>query len=526
MVGLKKKHFHQQAKQKAVEFLRTEPRQLRSIAWVLNVSASSLSGWNGGFDDDMKPYVVSDQRGKAGKVTIEVVRKVVDTARTLKAKNRRLRLKDFPREMNNQLPIALSKKTIEQILIANDLWKTSTRRKRPQFYQNLCQRIPNGLLSLDGSELVVWIDDLGLKFNVELAVDVGSFCHTGYSIDRTETAEAIIRAIEQHRDQWGNPLGVIYDHGRANLSDDVMGYLNTHGIESVPVGPANPKGNGTDEGAFSQMKKTLGTIRLNTSSPQALGRSILQKLIEVYVTMRNQMALRKNEITPLSQMQIPATEAQRQMERQRLVAHKESRKKTPSDPYKTERLHWIVQHHGLILEPPALKRAEECIQYYDVEVIAKSEQAFLKAVNRKSERRTIAYFFGILKNIQQEVDDDSYQLYCRERYNHDTMLKNQRRHEQQHQEQALPTVAEIVNMATEAATASVRYVKELALKKVREWLQELVSSASYIGPIKKQIIDAIGSLKHIDLNQQEQVWNLIEAQLNQKPNTESVTLVS
>jgi hypothetical protein len=490
------------------------------------VPISNLSGWNRGFDDDMQPYVVSDQRGRVGKATIEVVRKVVDTARMLKAKDRRLRLKDFTRGINNQLSVPLSKKTIELILIANDLWKTRTRRKRPQFYQNLCQRIPNGLLSLDGSELVIWIDDLGLKFNLELAVDVGSFCHTGYSIDRTETSAAVIRAIEQHRKQWGNPVGVINDKGSANLSQDVIGYLGTHGIEPVAVGPANPKGNGTDEGAFSQLKKTLGIIRLNTSSPQALGRSVLEKLIEIYVTMRNQMALRKNEITPLAQMQMPVTEVQRQMERQRLVTHKASREKSPSDQHKKKRLQWVVRHYGLNLDPPTLKRAEKCIRYYDLDVIAKSEQAFLKAVNRRPDCQTIAYFFGILKNIQQQTDDDRYQLYCRARYNHDTMLDNQRRHEQQQQEQELPTVVDIVNMAAKAATASVRYVKELGLRKVREWIQELVSSVNYIGPIKKQIIDAIGSLKNIDLNQQEQIWRLIEIQLHPKLDTESVTRVS
>ena len=47
-----------------------------------------------------------------------------------------------------------------------------------------------------------------------------------------------------------------------------------------------------------------------------------------------------------------------------------------------------------------------------------------------------------------------------------------------------------------------------------------------IGSLKKQIIDAIGSLRNLDLNQQEQVWNMIQSILDPKSTTESVTLFS
>jgi hypothetical protein len=71
------------------------------------------------------------------------------------------------------------------------------------------------------------------------------------------------------------------------LSGEVRQYLEAHPIEFVPAGPGNPRGNGTDEGAFSRMKRAIGTIRLDTSSPMALGRSVLHAVISVYVKMRN-----------------------------------------------------------------------------------------------------------------------------------------------------------------------------------------------------------------------------------------------
>jgi len=47
-----------------------------------------------------------------------------------------------------------------------------------------------------------------------------------------------------------------------------------------------------------------------------------------------------------------------------------------------------------------------------------------------------------------------------------------------------------------------------------------------MGPVRKNIQDAIGSLSDLDGKQKEQVWELLESILNQKPGTESVTLVS
>jgi hypothetical protein len=492
---------------------------------VLRLPFGTLAGWNLEFDEQLKPYVVVDKRGKSGKVTIEIVRQVVDKARDFKARNKRLRIKMFARQLNKELQLNLSRTTIQQILIANDLWKPETRRKRPKFYQNLCQRIPNGLVSLDGSELVVWINDDAIKFNVELGVDVGSFCHTGVGIDPTETAEAVIQVLEAHRRRWGVPLGVVFDHGSANLSDKVSEYLQAHAIEPVPAGPGNPKGNGTDEGAFSQMKKTVGTIRLNNSSPQALAKSVLVLILSVYVKMRNQMALRKNSMVPITQMQAPVTDTQRQTERERLAAHNHAKNIEDTNEPKRARLYWIIKYHGLTPEPPVLDRAEYCIRYYDIEAIAKSEEAFLKAVNRDANRRSLPYFFGILRNIQHEMDNEHYQLYCRQRYNHGLMLENEKRQQQQQKEQASPTIEHIVEMAANAVTQSVRFVKELAERKSRQWTQELLRSVRYIGPLKKKIIDAIGTLSHLDENQKEQTWKLIEQFLNHKPEVESVTLI-
>ena len=377
----KKKHHRQQEREKAVIFFRNESQPLRKTAWALKVPVGTLGTWNQGFNEQMVPYRVVDRRGKSGKVTLEIVRQVVDEAKEIKARGRRLRLDKFTSHLNEKLQLKLGRKTVGDILVANDLYKAETRKKRPRFYRSLCRRIPNGLLSLDGSELVIWIYDTVEKFIVELGVDVGSFCHTGYGIHRTETAEAVVEAIEAHRRKWGVPLGVVFDHGTGNQSDKVAQYLKNQGIEPVPAGPANPKGNGTDEGAFSLMKRTFGEIRIDTSSPEALAKSILDKLVSVYVIMRNQSVLHRSGLAPTAYMKTPVSDAQRQEERKKLVEHNRSKNAPDVNQPKCERLDWIIRSHNLHPEKAEIEHARHSIRGYDMQAIIKSEEAFLKAVS-------------------------------------------------------------------------------------------------------------------------------------------------
>ena len=237
---------------------------------------STLSEWNQVFDDNMVPLVIPEKRGKRIKITADIVRQIVEAAKEIKG---RLRLKIFVRKLSEEYGMDLGRKKVTEVLIANGLYKASVRRKRPEFYQQLRQTIPNGLISVDGSEFKVSIDGIAYKFNLELGVDVESFCHTAFSISESETTKEFINVMEGHKALWGTPLGLVSDHGSANLSCESMEYLRHNNIEILPAGPGNPKGNGTCEGAFSEMKEVLGTIELDTSSPKEMGKAVLEKII-------------------------------------------------------------------------------------------------------------------------------------------------------------------------------------------------------------------------------------------------------
>ena len=503
--------------------MRDESRPLRETAWVLAVPSSTLSCWNQGFDENIKPLKIPEKRGKASKVTVQIVRRICRKAKRLKDQAKRIRLKQFTARLKKEDAINLSSKTVNEILIANDLMAAQSRKRRPKFYKSLCQQIPNGLLSLDGSRFIIWIDNVAFTFNLELAVDVGSFTHTAFSIADTETTEEVISVLEAHRQQWGTPLGIVCDHGSANLSEDTIDYIEAQGIELVATGPRNPKGNGTDEGAFSQMKKALGVIQLDMSSPKALAKSVLNVLVSVYVYMRNRLCLHGRNEAPIEHMAMPVSEDQRSGQRQRIKEHQKAKAAGDEDQLKLDHLHSVIDHYSLEVEASVLKRAEYSIKSYELEAVGKTEKAFVKAVNRKPGRCNLSYFFGILKNIQQQSDEEAIRQYCRKRYNYQRMLDLQRKQETKQQP---ASIDDIISMLEKAVTKKSRIVKELAIRRVREWTHELMKSFSYIGSLKKKLSEALGKLNHLSLEQKQEAWELLEHSLYPKSEQKSVTPAS
>jgi transposase InsO family protein len=485
------------------------------------MQVSTLTLWDKRFDENMQPIMIPDNRGKAGKVTVEMVQRIIHRGKAYHPG--RIRLKQFAAELKRHEGIELGTKTLEEILIANDLYKARTRKKQPRYYQSLCRKLPNGLLSIDGSEMIIWLGETPYRFNVELSVDVATFTHTAFSVADSETAEEVIKVLEAHRRKWGVPVGVLSDSGSANLSESVRRYMKDMEIEPVTAGPRNPKGNGTIEGAFSHMKRLLGQIRLDVSSPKALAKNVLETIVSVYIHMRNRLCLRGRGDQTVRHMRGPLSTEPRRAERQRLKDHMAAKAAGEEEQVKLDRLHWVIGHYGLKLTPEEMHRARRTIKGYELEAIRLTETTFLKATQRKSDRLNLPYFFGILKNIQQQRDDNAKRDYCRQRYNHELMLRFERHKD----EQPKPaSINDVLGMLERAVTVNVQFAKELAIRKARQWTLEVTASCSYLEPIKKKVEEALGNLKHLSVQQRENAWNLFCQFLNANKKESRVTLLS
>ncbi len=493
--------------------MREQIRPAYLVAWSLRMSSSTLMDWDKHFDVNLEPYEKKEKRGKTVKVTAEIVLQVIALAQEKLEKKERICIEFFAREFNLTGKFTLGAETIREILIANDLWKVNTHIKRPAFYRNLCKRIPNSLVSVDGSEITISIDGESYKYNLEQAVDVGSFCHTGFDIGKSETSQAVLSVLKQHAQEYGYPLGVVFDCGTANLSEDVRTWLTKHDIEIVPAGPGNPKGNGTSEGAFSQLKNMLGTIELDSSSPENLGKSVLTALVALYIKMRNKLPLRKNNVIPQTAIEIKTSEEVRKKERERLIQHNRNRKDSGEEQNKLETLHWVIQNHDLDVDTPSFRRAEYSIKFYSIDAIQQTEKAFLRAIDRNSDKKNLSYFFGILKNIQQELDDAGYHEYCREKYYYKSLLESELHQREEVEKQSRPSFDQIVDLAS-AALNLCGGSQEVVRNRCNTWLAQHLQSSKYLMPVRKKIQEAIGRLKKVDTKTKEEVWDWIKPLLS------------
>lgn len=505
-----------------MKFYRDNTCTLREASFAAMIPMSTLNSWNKEFDDNLNPIIVPDKRGKTGKVSIDTVSTVIETARNYQKK---IRLKTFTRMLAEEKDIALSSKTVGDILTANNLRSPKTRRKRPAFYQKLRQEIPNGLVSIDGSEIKIDIDGQIIKLNLEMAVDTNTFAHTAFSIADQETSEEFINVLKAHCREWGTPIGLVTDSGSANLSADSLKFLDSKNIKPVPSGPANPKGNGTIEGAFSQLKQTIGSINIDTSSPKALAKSVLQTIISVYIKMRNRLPLTNQLKTPTECMNIKVSDKNRDQVKDKLQNKINIKNAIGNDQAKLDILHCLIKNMKIKADAAAIARARKTIAFYNMQAVLESEKAFVKAVNRKKERLSLPYFFGILKRVQQDLDDQAYKRQCQERYNYD-QLKEQIKVQQEQKKRTPSTVQDVLNILSSAVKAPAKYLTDVALRRAKEWINELISSTKYIGVLRKKFEKSLIEMTQLNMEQKNKIWEYVAGFLNLKSTGKSVTLFS
>lgn len=508
-------------------FLRNYDLSLRETSFSLMVPASTLNSWNKEFDDNMQPVIKPDKRGKTGKVTLNMVRKIVEVAKHYKNDGKRVRLKSFTRMLAENNDIFLSHKTVGDILTANNLRSPQTRQKRPGFYQQVRQKIPNGLVSVDGSEIKIQIDDQMVKLNLEMAVDTNTFTHTAFSISESETSEEFIKVVKAHCREWGIPIGLVCDSGSANLSEASMECLDQYGIKPIPAGPGNPKGNGSIEGAFSQLKKIMGFVHIDTSTPVTLARSVLHAIVSIYIKMRNKLPLSRDTQSPAARMTEPTSKQAMTDQKQKIQNRINQKKKTSQeDQRKYNLLHGMIRTLKISAEESAIKQAEKSIKFYNMESVFAAQKAFIKAVNRKRDRLNLSYFFGILKRIQQEQDDQAYQQYCQSRYNYNQMQEQMADIQKNRAVRKSSPVQNVLNILVSAFTARAAYLKNMALRRAEEWTTELANSTKYAETLRKKFENALVEMPQLESSVKDKILTYIDESLEQKVNRKSVTQFS
>ena len=80
-------------------------------------------------------------------------------------------------------------------------------------------------------------------------------------------------------------------------------------------------------------------------------------------------------------------------------------------------------------------------------------------------------------------------------------MKNERFQQQLLEEQRAPEVQDVLNMLLKTVNATKRFVKDLALRKAQEWVDEMIEKCRYMGPLKKKFEDALAKMNQLSFEE-------------------------
>ena len=76
-----------------------------------------------------------------------------------------------------------------------------------------------------------------------------------------------------------------------------------------------------------------------------------------------------------------------------------------------------------------------------------------------------------------------------------------------------------------AVTSNVRFVKDLAVRKAREWTLELIKGSRYLGPVKRKVETSLSEFTTLRIDQKKEAWELFCQFLNIHQQERRVTLI-
>jgi len=202
--------------------------------------------------------------------------------------------------------------------------------------------------------------------------------------------------------------------------------------------------------------------------------------------MRNRLPLWGQRQSPEDIMGSPVVDTDRQKMEEYYKNRALKKQAPPDNQQKTERIDWIIHYHHLQMDEPVLKRARTCIVHYDMEAIAKSEEAFLSAIRRDPNRRTASLRFSASSSVSRRTGmNEQYKDYCFKRYNENQMKERDRQKQHELEQSNQPTsIASLVAMLQEALQAKAVFIRQTSIKVIKQLL-EILKPVSVYGHLKR-----------------------------------------
>jgi hypothetical protein len=384
------------------------------------ITENSLRGRVRTFSDDQIEFVVRQWKGYS-------------------KERKRVKIKAFMKHLNQNwqhqswLTPVPSRKTVEDILLANDCRKPKPKTKpthKPRYHPPVKRHFPHAQTVLDGKQVVVSVNGHDYTFVLELCKDMATDAIGGYAVGYSETAELVKQAFNEYCSNNTQPLSTLVDNGSGNVKAAVD--LGARGVLMIKAYPYRPETKGQIEGEFSLFERKVSHIVIDGKTEKEQAMSILKKVVEVYLRLRNQTPrCSVCPFTPKKLMNANVDKVEADKAYQLLMAQKDRRKQQAENRLKVSQefnalVDSIVKEQKLTGDMLTFKKS---IKWIELSTLRKAEAQFALQSQRDtfdSGKRTMAYFCAIARNMQLEKDQLRHQQAARLRYGLDQEAKRRR----------------------------------------------------------------------------------------------------
>lgn len=299
--------------------------------------------------------------------------------------------------------LAVTYADMRQILIDLDLYSLRGPKIKNQGAQVKQDFSPHAIWEGDAKQIKVSINGEHFVYYWYAFVDQATTLLVGSTVGAAESSKEFLEALQDGGQNQGTfPVGILIDN-RLEGSDigPIRDFCAKHRIELLRIFPGSSKTNGNIENNFSIFERQVGSLAINASTPQDIGKALVQAVIEVFTQQRNHN--RRGRLGDRTPADAAANTKRPEATRNAIeaMARRFERENRQIDE-KWEMIRFARLHFGRLEEASINKIKGELGKYPVGDVIA-AQAAYLAQIAKHPDRRYgPEYFLAILRNKREE----------------------------------------------------------------------------------------------------------------------------
>ena len=527
------KHLSNQAKSLCVRILRDFKAKLTlvQIAEAIGVPDSSLSRWDKEADENCQFPAKPERRGRYRHANPQDANRVV---KAFEALEEAMTLEEFTQHYNRLYEDRpLDRRTITRILQAADLYQPKPRSKGKEYHGEVTVYFPGAQVGIDAKQNKIHFTGQSpesVTLSNEVAIDIATGAVLGDAVRTYEDAEGVKMVVIKAREECENLLAILADNRSSNTAAEAQEAMDTHSeLGAVHTFPYNAQTNGHAEGFFGLFSRIVGPIIIDDTSRETIARSVHDLVWHVFNYFRN-YSLRADldYMSPMEYLRTYTVLPQELEEaRKGLKAQQERSKKNRgphprlSDPVFCKQVDRIIQEHQFDVDRD---KALDTLVNFDQSVIDSASivfSAYSKRDGFDEKKRTFAYFIGIVRNKQKEVDKGrrgsaADVLRAQRLLDKNAVHDNELEEEQRQEKQDLKNEPErvVLKYADRLMRGRLRLMRRTCLERIREGLQMLIGKGHSRDKVFEKLSLSIRSLPDFSEDIKAQMVELLSEEID------------